>query len=76
MAFEVQLVNQVFSSSPYLGAEPMRSIFHAKLEIIERKAVSSGIFIINLWNKEDKEIVGRSGQKTQILMERGKKHQL
>ena len=76
MAFKVQLVNQVLSSSPFLGAEPVRSIFHAKLEIIERKVVSSGIFIINLWNKDDKEIVGGSGQKTQMLMERGEKHQL
>ena len=76
MAFEVQLVNQVFSSSPYLGAEPVRRIFHAKLEIMDRKVVSSGIFIINLWNKEDKQIVVRSGWKMQILMERGKKHQL
>lgn len=69
MPFEVQLLNQVLSSSPYLGTEPVRSIFHAKLEIMERKVVSNGIFIINLWNKGDKEIVGRSGQKTQILMD-------
>lgn len=69
MPFEVQLLNQVLSSSPYLGAEPVRSIFHAKLEIMGRKVVSSGILIINLWNKGDKEIVGRSGQKIQILMD-------
>lgn len=69
---------------PSLGAEPVLGIFNAKLdiiekknkEIIERKVVSNGVFIINLWDKGDKGNVGRLGQKMEILMEQGEKWQL
>lgn len=49
----------------------MLAIFNAKLEIIERRIVSSGMFVINPWQKEDKENVGYQDRKTHVLMEKG-----
>lgn len=84
MAFEIQLLNQATPPPPSLGAEPALGIFNANLdiiekknkEIIERKVVSNGVFIINLWDKGDEGNVGRLGQKMEILMEQGEKWQL
>ena len=39
MAFEVQLVNQVFSSSPYLGADPAHA---ARRRAWDRSSVAGG----------------------------------
>lgn len=51
-------------------------IIEKKKKIIERKVVSNGVCIINVWDKGDKGNVGRLGQKMEILMEQGETWQL